>query len=233
MKAIIVDDDPVFTDILEEYIKASDRLTLNHSFLNPVDALKYLKKNDEVEVVFLDVKMPRMSGLDFSDLIKNVPYLVMMSSERDYAADAFDKNATDFLHKPVDFARFMKTLQKIENIHAKSSVSREDNSIIFIRHEGSLLKLLLDDVIWIQANQNYVDINTFDEKYTILNTMHNIQKKLPANIFHRIHRSHIINKNHIKEVSSDRVTVTLASGDSHIPARPETVRQILSTMNIL
>ncbi len=198
MNCIIIEDDQLSRRVLEEYIKKTDNLELVASFQNAIDAINHLGNQAKVDLVFLDIELPQMSGVEFLESLKSSPQVIITSSKDKYALQAFDFNVTDYLLKPVRYPRFYKAVDKAFKMEKLYEVNRIDDEI-FIKKGPSLIKLAYDDIIWIEALENYVILNTEKEKYTIHFTMKAMEKTLPQHKFQRIHRSYII---HLRKISS-------------------------------
>ncbi len=217
MNCIVIDDDKFSRKVIEEYIKKSEGLQLLGAFSNAKDAIAFLKKNHEVELIFLDIEMPEMSGIDFLKAMKVPPQVVITSSKGKYALDAFDYDVVDFLLKPFTFARFNRSIERVlSRIQRLSFNNLSSKNEIFIKKNSSLVKLKYDEILYIEALENYVVFNTYNEKYTIHNTMKSLTTKLPAN-FVRVHRSYIINLNAINEIDDNMILIKTNEGDITIP----------------
>lgn len=217
MNCIVIDDDKFARKIIEEYIKKTDGLQLLCSFANAKEAIAFLKKNYEVELIFLDIEMPEMSGIDFLKVMKVPPQIVITSSKGKYALDAFDYDVVDFLLKPFTYTRFNRAIERVLSRLQRLSINNLTNkNEIFIKKNSTLVKLKYDDILYIEALENYVVFNTFNEKYTIHNTMKSLATKLPGN-FVRVHRSYIINLNAISEIDDNIILLKTSEGDITIP----------------
>lgn len=202
-KAIIVDDDPISQKIVSQCLNRSG------VFESPLilgDALSLKKKiqDDSYDVIFLDVELPELSGIDFIKAFENLPHIVMMSNMKHYAVDAFEIEVLDFLPKPIEYSRFLKTINKLEKF--VSSNWNEDEEVadsMFFKVNGKLQKIVVEDILFFESMSDYVKIITLKKQYVVLQTMTNLQKILPKN-FMRCHRSYIINLNKV-EALDDRV----------------------------
>lgn len=233
MNCIIIDDDDFFVSIIEEYFNMVDYLNLLGTFHNPVDAMSVLKADQPVHLIFLDVEMPKMSGIEFLENLKNLPQIIMMSAKEKYALDAFDYDVTDYLLKPVSYARFLKAVEKAHERYQKSYFPTEINDGIFIKNSSSLISLKYDEILWIQALENYIAINTYDAKYTILFTMKAIEKKLPQEQFVRVHRSYIVNLSKISVIEHNHIIMKTEKDTQSIPVKKSFMNELMGKINLI
>lgn len=203
-KAIVVDDDPISQKIIEQCLHRS---CVFEAPLVLGDALSLNKKIQEgsYDVIFLDVELPELSGLDFIRAFENLPQIVLMSNMKHYAVDAFEVEVLDFLPKPIEYSRFLKAVNKLEKLRS-SNLEGEDLELtdsVFFKVNGKLQKIVTKDILFFESMSDYVKIITLQKQYVVLQTMTNLQKVLPKN-FMRCHRSYIINLNKV-EALDDRV----------------------------
>ncbi len=216
MNCIIIDDDKLSRKILEGYINKTAGINLIGSFSNAVDAIKFLKKNN-VDLIFLDIEMPEMSGIEFLKTIVDPPQVIITSSKGKYAIDAFDFDVADFLLKPFIYNRLTKALDKVMYRMQRHSLNwGNKKEEIFIKKNSTLVKLRFDEILYIEALENYVVFNTFQEKFTVHSTMKALATKLPP-MFIRVHRSYIINLNAISEIDDNIIIIKTNEGDITIP----------------
>ena len=193
MNCIIIDDDIVTRKITEECVNKTESLNLLHSLDNAVEAINVLGSNgDNIDLIFLDIEMPEMTGIDFLNSLTSFPQIIIVSSKEKYAVNAFEYDVTDYLLKPYTYSRFCRAVNKALERKKKANIHSSETEI-FIKHNFSLVKLKYSDILWIEAMENYVVINTFNERYTMHATMHAIEEKLPPKQFLRVHRSFIVN----------------------------------------
>ncbi|MGC8803860.1 MAG: LytR/AlgR family response regulator transcription factor [Bacteroidales bacterium] len=217
MNCIIIDDDKLSRKILEGYIQKTTGINLVGSFSNAPDAIRFLKHKSDVEVIFLDIEMPEMSGIEFLKSVVDLPQVIMTSSKGKYALDAFDFDVADFLLKPFTYNRFIRAIEKVmNNIQRHSLNLANKKNEIFIKKNSTLVKLRYDEILYIEALENYVVFNTYNEKYTVHSTMKSLVTKLPE-MFIRVHRSYIINLNAINEIDDNIILIRTNDGDITIP----------------
>jgi DNA-binding LytR/AlgR family response regulator len=233
MNCIIIDDDKLSRRVLEEIIKKSEGLELRESFADAVDAINFLKKEDDIHIIFLDIEMPEMSGIDFLNTLKNPPQIIIVSSKGKYALDAFEYDVTDYLLKPVTYTRFYKAIDKATARFEKNKMNLIGKEEIFIKKNSMLVRLKYDDILWVEALENYVIFNTYKEKYTIHFTMKAIEQKLPTNKFTRVHRSFIVNTSCINVIEDNSVVIKTDDGSKSIPIGKSFKDKLMQDINLI
>ena len=200
-KSIVVDDDPISQKIVEQCINRSGMFgqTL---LLGDVLRLKEKLHIEKFDVIFLDIELPEVSGLDFIKAFQDLPQIVFMSNMKKYAVDAFEFEALDFIPKPIEYKRFLKTVNKLEKVLNNRKNEIENNSIFF-KINGKLQKIQLSRILFFESMSDYVKIITKEKTYVVLQTMTKLQKTLPK-IFVRCHRSYIVNLEKV-DALDDRV----------------------------
>ena len=233
MNCIIIDDDNFVRKITEDFVKKTESLNLLHSLSNAVDAINVLGTNENVDLVFLDIEMPEMTGIDFLNALNTLPQIIIISSKEKYAIEAFEYDVTDYLLKPFTYSRFCKAVNKALDRQEKNRMHAKADEI-FIKHNSSLVKLKYIDILWVEAMENYVVINTFDEKYMIHFTMRAIEKKLPAKQFLRVHRSFIVNIGSIQSIGDNTIYIkTIEKAKNEIPIGKVFKDNLLKALNVI
>jgi DNA-binding LytR/AlgR family response regulator len=234
MNCIIIDDDKVTRILFEKYIEKTEFLTLKASFSNAIDAVKIINSEEKVDLIFLDIEMPEMSGLDFIKSFEMLPQVIIISAKEKHAIEAIEYNVVDYLLKPVSYARFFKAANKAYNRHKDQNNLPLSNDGIFIKtNTSALIRLKYDDILWIEALENYIVINTFEERYTIHFTMKSILNKLPTRRFARIHRSYIVNLNKVELIEDNAIIMKVKAGDKLIPIAKSYKNNLLDNINII
>lgn len=210
-KVIIIDDEPLAINILKNYVEQIKELELVQTFTNAIDASTFLQRN-EVDIVFLDINMPIMTGLDLLGSVNSKAMVVMTTAHEDYALKSFELEAIDYLVKPIPFHRFLKTVNRIINLKegvTKNEVqTTNDNPSIFVKvDKKKLQKIYLDDIIVIESLKDYIRIKTKANKHIIHRTLSSFTEELPADKFIRIHRSYTIAINKIDAIEGNSVEV--------------------------
>ncbi|MFT5821539.1 MAG: DNA-binding LytR/AlgR family response regulator [Crocinitomix sp.] len=207
LKVVILDDDRVSREIIRSYINFTDYLEFAAEFDNPVVALNEIGKID-VDVLFLDIEMPEMSGIDFIEKVKNIPQVIIISSKAEYAAESYNYDVTDYLVKPIEYKRFLKGADRAKSISESISLkSPENEKHIFVKTGSELIKLNFSSIHYIEAFADYVQIHTAEKRYTVLSTMKAIHAKLGEEDFLRVHRSFIVAINRIEALQENGLTV--------------------------
>jgi DNA-binding LytR/AlgR family response regulator len=179
------------------------------TFQNALDAYNYLETND-VDVVFLDVEMPKMGGIELLKSLKKSPMVVMITSHEEFALESYEYNVTDFLKKPAEWSRFLKTIEKIRKEFldlAAQLLESSDQEHVFIKTDSKLVQLNLSQVLWVEALGNYIRVHTEEDKYTVLSTMKEIEAKLPPKDFIRVQRSFIIRVDKVKAIEDNYIII--------------------------
>lgn len=212
MNCIIVDDDDASRSLLMQIAKQVDYLTVIQTCSNSLEAMNILNKED-VDVIFLDIEMPEMNGMEMLKALDNRPYVILTTSHTEYALDAYELNVIDYLVKPVTLPRLLKALAKVNgpsNLKEQISTGRD---YFFIKKDSALTKLPIKDILWIEALGDYVTIHLKEQKFILHATLKAIEGKLPANKFVRVHRSYIVQIDNIKTVED----TTIFINDTSIP----------------
>ena len=209
IKVIIVDDDELCISVIEDMVNQLDEFSCIGTFLNALDAYNFINSND-VDVIFLDVEMPKMGGIELLKNLKISPLVVMITSHDEFALESYEYNVTDFLKKPVVWTRFIKTVQKINHqlfgLGGKL-IENDDKEHVFIKTDSKLVQLKLTNVLWVEALGNYVRVNTNEEKFTVLTTMKEIESKLSSKEFVRVQRSFIVRIDKINSIEDNHIII--------------------------
>jgi DNA-binding LytR/AlgR family response regulator len=233
MNCILIDDDRLSRKVLEEFIKKTEGVNLKASFSDGVEAINYLKNDEDINLIFLDIEMPEMSGIEFLNSLKNPPQVIIVSGKGKYAIDAFEYNVTDYLLKPLNYPRFYKAVDKATARFEQNKVHLVGKDEIFIKKNSTLVRLKYDDILWVEALENYVIFNTFKEKYTIHFTMKAIEQKLPSNKFTRVHRSYIVNTSSIDVIEDNAVVIKVDDGNKNIPIGKSYKEKLMKDINLI
>ena len=218
MNCIIIDDDPLSLKVVEEFVNRTDFLDLKYTFHDAVEAINTINvSDDDIDLIFLDIEMPEMSGIDFLNTVKNLPQIIIISSQEKYALQAFDYDVVDYLLKPITFSRFYKAANKAKDNISVSGEQKQGTDEIFIKKDSALIRLKYEDILWVEAMENYVVIQSYDQKFTIHFTMKSIINQLPADQFKRVHRSYIVNIRNIDRIEDNYVIINSNRGQKNIP----------------
>jgi DNA-binding LytR/AlgR family response regulator len=217
MKCIIVDDEPLAIEILESYVGKIEQLKLQATFRNAVSAFTYLQQN-VVDVIFLDIQMPKLSGIDFLKSLKNPPKVIFTTAFRDYAIEGFELEVVDYLLKPIPFERFLKAVAKV--LHqpiASPSIENTKPEIaddfVYFKVDKKMIKTKMSDILYIESIKDYVKVRTPEKEIITQQKISYLEESLPKEKFLRIHRSFIVNRERIDAYSATDIEV----GKFHIP----------------
>lgn len=230
INAIIVDDEPLAQDVLETYIERMPDVKLLKKCSNAFEANQILKE-EKVDLMFLDIQMPQLTGMDFLRTLQDPPLVVFTTAYTEYAIEGFELDALDYLLKPISFDRFAKAVNRAkEQLNLQSgggaavaSSSSENSEIegeedfIFVKADKKLIKVNYSDIIYIEGLKDYVIIRSEDSRVITLQTMKSLESRLPNKIFRRIHRSYIINMTKIEAVMGNMIEITEKGQKKHLP----------------
>jgi DNA-binding LytR/AlgR family response regulator len=211
INCIIIDDEPLARKGLKEYIADVDFLKLLGEFDNPVKAVDFIAEN-EVQLLFLDIQMPRLSGLEFLKTIKDLPPTILITAFPQHALEGFELNVLDYLVKPVSFDRFMKAVLRAKEYHElrhtnSSRRENQDDSYFFIKADNKLVKLSYNEILFAEGLQNYVVIHTKDKKYISYLTFKSLEEYLPSDRFIRTHKSYIVSASKIDSIEGSDIRI--------------------------
>lgn len=207
MKCLIVDDDELSRSVVEDLVNETEFLQLEKSCETAVEAFNILKKG-EIDLVFLDIEMPKMSGLELLKNLTTLPQVILITAHSEYALESYEYDVTDYIIKPVSQARFLKAIDKAkERIENTANDESEGSKTIFVRAGSRLVQLNTEEILYIEALGNYVNIHTEDKRYTVHITMKEVSTKLPANEFIRVHRSYIVRLDKIESIEDNFITI--------------------------
>ncbi|TAF68314.1 MAG: DNA-binding response regulator [Cytophagales bacterium] len=248
LKCMIVEDDEMSRSILKHFIEQTNQIQLIQQCENAIEAYQVLQKEKEIDVIFLDIEMPEMTGLELMQSIQDHHAdIIITTSKPEYALEAFEYDVTDYLVKPIKYSRFLKAIQRVETSRRyinSNSINGENDELqqvgfsnnsevqaLFVKSEGRIIKLNYDEVIHIEALADYVIVNATNRKFIVHSTMKGIYSKLQSTkCFIRIHRSHIINLNAIETIEDGLVNV---AGGKAIPIGKLYRSEFLEKLNII
>jgi two-component system LytT family response regulator len=209
LKCIAIDDEPLALRIIKQYAQTNPSLQLLHVFDDAVSAAEYLR-NTEVDLIFTDINMPDISGLDLVRSLENKPMIIFTTAYKKFAFEGFELEATDYLLKPFDKDRFAKAVQKaLDQKKLRKNARQNESDFISVRSEYRLVKIDADNIESIEGLEDYIKFNLSEGKPVLtLMTMKAIMEKLSAEKFIRIHRSYIVNFSRIKSLVNKHVTLT-------------------------
>lgn len=221
LHCIAIDDEPKALEVIVSHCSKVPFLELGATFRDPLEAISYIKTH-EVKLIFLDINMPRVTGLQFLNLLRDQPLVIFTTAYTEYAIESYNHDAVDYLLKPFAFDRFLKAATKaldrlqIAPHGQQYSVSPPETTaqkFIYLKSGPKLHKLGFDDILYVEKDGNYLTFNTMDKKILSRQNMKNVFQILPGSKFLRIHRSFVINLNLIDTIENHQVTI----GDVTIP----------------
>ncbi len=238
VNTIIVDDEPLALDVLETYIEKIPELNLVAKCNNAIEANAALKEH-EIDLMFLDIQMPQLTGIDFLKTLSKPPIVVFTTAYANYALEGFELDAIDYLLKPISLERFMKAANKaIEQVELQNAAKgggesgeADKEDFIFVKADKKLVKIKYDDILYIEGLKDYVIIRTDTGRVITLQTMKSLEAKLPSNLFRRIHRSYIVAVDKINAVVGNMVEVIEKGQAKHIPIGKNYRDELLAIVN--
>lgn len=210
MNCIIIEDQPPAQRVLKKYIEDIDSLNLKATFPDALQAMEYLK-SETVDLIFLDIHLPKISGIDFLKTMPNPPHVILTTAFSDYALESYEFNVVDYLLKPFSFQRFVKAVSKVplKIQHEQALGAIENNQQarkeIFIKSGYEHIKILIEDIIYINSDADYTEIHTSEKKYLSSEPLRYWLENLDQNQFVRIHKSFIINSSKIVKIAGNQV----------------------------
>lgn len=214
LKCIIVDDEPLAREVLEGHLQKLDHITSVLQFGNAQDALKYLE-NHETDIIFLDIEMPEMTGIEFLKALPHPPITIFTTAYRDYAFEGFELGVIDFLLKPISFGRFAQAVEKSreflilkdQNTNFENNLPEEIQSSVFVKSGVQRIKLQFEDVTHIQGLKDYAIIYTYSGKIVIKGSIKAMLDIFPNKLFIRIHKSFIVSIPKISRIDRNRIVI--------------------------
>ena len=225
---VVVDDDAVARTVIEHFI--GDVPDLNHiaSFETATSAISS-QEVGAADILFLDVEMPQMTGLEMLETMNDPPLVVLVTAKSEYAVDAFGIDVVDYLLKPVTYARFLKSVNRCRSIFESRIDPGDAPDHVFVKSDGRLMKVELDRVEWIEAQRDYVLIHTPQQDYFIHSTMKRLSDRLSISDFIRVHRSFIVRMDKIEDIEDGSIVI----GKKVIPVGASYKGDLMARLNML
>lgn len=211
IRCLIVDDEPYAVDLLAEYIGQVPHLSLEKKCYNALEALDFFK-NNKADLVFLDINMPQLSGMQLTALLPPGQLFIFTTAYSEFAVESYEKNAVDYLLKPITLDRFIKAVQKAEQLLRTPAVSSPSAEPLFLKTGKTIVQLQYQDVLFVEGLKDYVVFHTRQAKHVVYKRMKELEESLPAQ-FSRVHNSYIINRNHMQKIEENHVCIN----DNRIP----------------
>lgn len=238
LNCIIVDDETAARTIVAHLCSQVDDLEVIEEFPNALQAMKFLNKN-EIDLIFLDIHMPDFTGFDFIETLKNPPKIVLTTSDRNFAIEAFEYDCiVDYLVKPITLPRFIKAMKKVQSFKTPIAPTPKTPSVptttegastdkeMYVNIDRRLIKIEFDKIYLIEAKGDYILIKTEDKNYTVHSTLKKIEEKLPEVLFLKVHRSYIINIKKIIDIEDNSVLIARDVVPISRSNRPELMKRL-------
>lgn len=244
LRCLLADDDPSSRELISNYVDRHADLRLVGTCEDGIEAANILRTKP-VDLILLDVEMPEMSGLELVESLSDPPAIVIVTGHEEYAVEAFDANATDYLVKPVRYARFLKAIDRVVEQAGRAAPNADPNADpsdtaparladtspehVFLKDGRRLFRVALEDIQWIEAQGDYMRIQTDSDRHLINTTMKELETKLPDAQFARIHRSHIVRIDRIQDIGEKKLIIDNRS----LPIGPSYREDLIERIDIL
>jgi two-component system LytT family response regulator len=222
LRCLVIDDKPLAVELLAEYIAKVPFLELAGATTNPIEGLEMLR-DEKIDLVFLDIQMPELTGLQFIKIAGRQCKIILTTAYAEYALDGYEHDVVDYLLKPIAFDRFYRAAEKalqllavnvqISNNPSVTGQPEQRPDFLFVKTEHRIQKLIIRDILYVEALQNYVSVNTINGKVMSLQPLKKIEEQLPKAEFVRVHKSYVVSLRHIGSIERSRIFI----GDTVIP----------------
>lgn len=213
MQCIVVNDEPIALEGMSEYVKRTSFLTLVAKCSNAFEAIEIISENN-IDLVFLDINMPGISGLDMIKTMSNPPMVIFTTAYSEYAIDGFELNAIDYILKPISYSKFLNAAQKALRLYKlENQESDKVDDFIYIKVDKKLVKVELSDILFIESLKDYVLVHTTKGRYTTYLGLNKLISVLPDNIFVQVHKSFVISSKAIDAIDANTIII----GDATVP----------------
>ncbi|MFN0204102.1 MAG: LytR/AlgR family response regulator transcription factor [Bacteroidia bacterium] len=225
LRCLIIDDEPLAQKVLEKYVSLTDALTLVQSCNSAFEAMNLLRK-EAIDLIFLDIDMPEMTGLELLKTLKNPPKVILTTAYSEYALQSYEFGVIDYLLKPISYERFFQAIDKVlekQQVEPKNEAKIEPNppaTFLFLKADKKLYKTDFQDIYYFEGCGNYIRVVLKNKMLTVLEKMGEVEAQLPPHLFVRIHKSYIISIEHIQIVEGNSVIINnqrLPIGESYKP----------------
>lgn len=227
---IVIDDEPIGREIVKGFVGKIPFLQMLKSFDEPLEALQFLQEN-EVDIIFSDIQMPNINGMELVRSLHHSPMVVFITAHRDFALDGFDTGVVDYLVKPVRFDRFLKAVNRAKEFltlkYQATSVHQINNDRIFIKSDGKLIKIMLDEILYVEAQGDYLKFVLTNDAYTTYTTLKSMEDVLKLPKFFRVQRSFILNLESVRSINGNMVELVNGKTISIALNKKEELYQLL------
>jgi len=234
-KCIVIDDEPLARDLMRSHISKLENFEIVAECGDAMKALQELRDH-KVDLMFMDIQMPQITGIEFLKILKNPPKVIITTAYRNYALDGFALDVVDYLLKPITFERFLKSVNKyyevsheeVQNTSRVSEVIQSDEAFIYVKENKRVIKVNLNEILYIEGLSEYVQIYTDRKKIITKTSMTNLEDKLPTEGFLRIHKSFIVSKSRIEAFTASTIEVP----GKHIPIGRSYKNSVLNALQL-
>ncbi|MBX2963534.1 MAG: response regulator transcription factor [Cyclobacteriaceae bacterium] len=234
MKCLIVDDEPLARVLLEKYVNRVEGLSLVKSFPNAVEAFSFLQ-HTPVDLLLLDIQMPQITGLELISSLKQKPRVIFTTAHRDYAYEAYDLDAVDYLLKPIAFDRFLRSISKVYQLYQPPATIPEqpehlktyEDAHIYLKDGRTMVKVLLEDIVYIESLRDYIRVKTTGKQVVSYQKIGYMEHKLPTKKFMRVHRSYIVSLDKVTSYTMNHVQLN----EVEVPIGRLYKKQVLKVLN--
>ena len=228
LKAIIVDDESLSRKFIKQFVDRTDFLELQGTY-GSASEVKELLTEENIDLIFLDIEMPGMSGIDLIRSSANIPQVILITAHKEFASEAFEYDVTDYLVKPIQYSRFLKAVTKARDLNVNMESAMSENEDIFVKVDSRILKIRLQDILFLEAYGDYVKLYQENDKQLVSTTLINIEKRLPLKEFIRVHRKYIVQQKKITEIRKNHIIV----GEHEIPVSRSYRNDLLNRLNMV
>jgi len=204
INCVVVDDEMISRSAVEQCVKNTPNLNLVASYESATEFSKHVG-DSRIDLIFLDVEMPGMSGVDFIKAYRNIPQVIFVTSNTDYAFEAYQYDVTDYIEKPIDYTRFKHAVEKAAKVKQYLFEDASNSNHVYLKSGSQLIHVDIDTIDFVEALGDYIKIFTSNGRHTLLSTMKSIQSKLEPYGFMRVHKSYIVNMNKVKKIVGSKV----------------------------
>ncbi|MEE9364943.1 MAG: LytTR family DNA-binding domain-containing protein [Cellulophaga sp.] len=219
LNCLIIDDEPIAREGIADYCMEISFLNVVALCKNVLQANHYLE-NNQIDLIFLDINMPIISGIDWLKDLKNSPSIIMTTAYEEYALESFMYNVLDYLVKPISFERFLQAVNKVNNYY----FHKTENEVLFLKSEKQLKKINVNDILFAEAMQNYIKVVTLEETIITHMTLMSFKDQLPKDSFIQTHKSYIVSKYKVDKIIENQIII----GEYEIPISVRLKRTVLN-----
>lgn len=221
IKCIVIDDEPWALALMEDYVRKTPFFELCYSTTNPIEAINFLHEN-KIDLVFSDIQMKELTGIQLMKIAGEKCRYILTTAYSEYAMEGYEHNVLDYLLKPITYERFLKAATKAKDYFSAAITVPDHEAIkkefIFLKTDNRLVRLLLEDILFIEGLRDYISVQTKTDKLIVLENLKNLENELPGNLFMRVHKSFIVALHKIEVIERNRIFIgdyTIPIGDTY------------------